>query len=150
MKTAIAATIAILMLVACAQEQPEGATETRNPVNEPLVGSRPTIADAETGATVAVVLEDNTIGLPAEGIGAGPAVLTVENAGTQMHSLTVAQAGLEGGEEGFSALLGENLESGERATMEVSFTPGTWVAWCPLHEDQPGERVEFTVEQPEG
>ncbi|MFN2442425.1 MAG: hypothetical protein ABR517_07055 [Thermoanaerobaculia bacterium] len=47
-----------------------------------------------------------------------------------------------------SGVLGENLDPGAEATMQVDLQPETYVAWCSLHPEEAGESVEFIVEAP--
>lgn len=136
-----AAALIVILVVAAAcggGEEPATATDTVAPVAEPMVTRTNVMADTESGATVVVVLEDNTIGMPTENIAPGPVVFTVRNAGQQLHGFAV-----KGGE--VDARIAETLANGQEATLEVVFTAGSYRAWCPLHEDVAGEAVDFQV-----
>lgn len=138
-----AASILILILAAACGGDAQGpADDTISPVSEPMVTRTAVMAETEAGATLVVILEDNTIGMPTENIAPGPVVFTIRNAGQQLHSFA-----LEGG-TGVQARLDDNLANGEEGNLEVVFTPGSYRAWCPVHENVPGEAVEFTVAAP--
>lgn len=130
-----------LVLSGCGGDQEQAADSTLPPVAEPLSAEIvPESPETESGATLAVVLEDNTIGLPAQ-IPAGPVVLTVRNAGQQLHTLSI-----EG--ETLQATLENNLATGETGNLALELAPGTYRAFCPLHADSGVESVEFAVEGP--
>ena len=136
---AAALILIVLLAAACGgDEDSVTAADTVAPVAEPLAPRTSVIADTEAGATVVVVLEDNTIGMPTESIGPGPAVFTVRNAGQELHGFAVKGDGVD-------ARIAETLSNGQESTLEVVFTAGSYRAWCPLHEDQAGEAVDFQV-----
>jgi hypothetical protein len=146
MRTVLMLLMAALIFAACAQETGEDATvaaDTVNPVTEPF-DTRPDVALTEAGATAIVILGEGTIGLPTERLGPGPAVFTVQNTGTLLHTLSIQGTG----EDAVSAMLNDPLDAGEESSLQIDLLPGTYVAWCALHPDEPGERVEFTVEAP--
>lgn len=146
MKTAMMLLMAAMILAACAQETGEDATvvaDTVNPVTEPF-DTRPDVALTQAGATAIVVLGDGSIGMPTGGLGPGPVVFTVQNTGTLLHTLSIQGSG----EDAVSAVLDDTLDGGEESSLQIDLRPGTYVAWCSLHPDEPGERVEFTVEAP--
>lgn len=145
MRTVLMLLMAAMIFAACAQETGEDAAvvaDTVNPVTEPL-DSRPDVPLTEAGATAIVILGEGTIGLPSE-IGPGPVVFTVQNTGTQQHSLSIQGSG----ENAVSAVLANSLDAGAESSLQVDLLPGDYVAWCSLHPDDAGERVEFTVEAP--
>jgi hypothetical protein len=138
-----AAAILIVMLAAgcdtASEESTPGAVDTVSPVAEPLVTrTDPPIAETEAGATLVVILEDNTIGMPTEDIAPGPVVFTVRNAGQQLHAFA-----LEG--PGVAVRTQDNLANGQEATLEAVLAAGAYKAWCPLHETSTGEVVQFQV-----
>ena len=144
MKTVLMLLMAAMIFAACAQETGEDATvvaDTVNPVTEPF-DTRPDVALTEAGATAIVILGEGTIGLPT--LGPGPVVFTVQNTGTLLHSLSIQGTG----EEAVSAVLNDPLDAGEESSLQLDLLPGTYVAWCSLHPDEAGERVEFTVAAP--
>lgn len=146
MKTVLMILVAMMVFAACAQEAGEDATivaDTVNPVAEPF-DTRPDVALTEAGATAVVVLGDGTIGFPTEAIGPGPVVFTIQNSGTLLHSLSIQGSG----ENAVSAVLQDPVDAGEESSLQIDLVPGSYVAWCALHPDEPGERVEFTVEAP--
>lgn len=138
-----AAAILILVLAAGCRGDAQGrADDTVSPVSEPMVtNTAPVVAETEAGATLVVILEDNTIGMPTEGIAPGPVVFTVRNAGQQLHSFAIEGPGV-------NARLEDNLANGEEATLGVTFQRGSYRAWCPAHENVPGEAVQFQVTAP--
>jgi hypothetical protein len=146
MRTVLMLLMAALLFAACAQEAGEDAAvvgDTVNPVNAPL-DTRPDVALTQAGATAIVVMGDGNIGMPTERLGPGPAVFTVQNTGTLLHTLSIQGEG----ENAVSAGLSNPLDAGEESSLQIDLVPGNYVAWCSLHADQPAERVEFTVERP--
>ncbi|HEY0591277.1 MAG TPA: hypothetical protein VGF40_05890 [Thermoanaerobaculia bacterium] len=135
-----AAAILIFVLAAGCRGDAQGrADDTVSPVSEPMVtNTAPVVAETESGATLVVILEDNTIGMPTDGIVPGPAVFTIRNGGQQRHSFAVEGPGV-------TARLADSLAHGEEATMEVTFQAGSYRAWCPVHENVAGEAVQFQV-----
>lgn len=139
---AAAVILVVVFAIGCEGDVQGRADDTVSPVSEPMVTrTAPLLAEIEAGATLVVVLEDNTIGMPTEDIAPGPVVFTVRNGGQQLHSFAV-----EG--EQTNARIKDNLSNGQQATLEVEFTPGSYRAWCPVHENVPGEAVTFTVAAP--
>lgn len=131
---------AALTLAACQRE----GDEVVNPVSEPLFTETNTAPQpmVESGAPIAVALEDNNLGFESDRIPAGPIVLSVSNAGNELHSLAIASLG----EQIVNLRLEENLAPNESATMEAILPEGSYRAWCPLHEDREGESVQFQTE----
>lgn len=128
---------AALSLVACERE----GDEVVNPVSEPLLTNTSTAPEpvVESGASIAVALEDNVLGFENDQIPAGPIVFTISNAGNELHSLAI-----ESSADAVTDLrLKDNLAPNESATMEAVLPPGSYRAWCPLHEDRDGESVQF-------
>jgi uncharacterized cupredoxin-like copper-binding protein len=140
-----AAILLLVLAAACGggEERTVATSDTIAPVAEPMVTRTGVMAETESGATIVVVLEDNVIGMPIDGIPPGPVVFTVRNGGQQLHSFAI-----EG--EQIEARIAENLAPGEESTLEVVFTPGSYRAWCPVHENVEGgtELVEFEVANP--
>lgn len=143
MRTFVILLLGAMVFAGCAQESGEDATVVADPVAASL-DSRPDVATTEAGATAAVVLGDGTLAFPTDRLGPGPVVFTVQNSGTLLHTLSVEGSA----DNAASGVLGENLDPGAEATMQVDLQPGTYVAWCSLHSDEAGERVEFIVEAP--
>ncbi|MFN2238575.1 MAG: hypothetical protein ABR524_04230, partial [Thermoanaerobaculia bacterium] len=102
------------------------------------------LALTQAGATAIVIIGDGSIGLPTERLGPGPAVFTVQNTGTLLHTLSVQGEG----QDAVSAALDDALDAGEESSLQIDLVPGNYVAWCSLHQDEPGERAEFTIESP--
>lgn len=105
-------------------------------------GGTALVPDVAAGATLLVMLNDNSIALPAEKIGPGPVVLTVQNQGTEVHNLFV-----EG--EGISKAAGDPIEVGKASVMDLTLKPGTYTLYCPILDHRTrGEQATLTIEQP--
>ncbi|MGH9458447.1 MAG: hypothetical protein ACRD2J_12520 [Thermoanaerobaculia bacterium] len=140
----IAGLLVVLALLAagCGQEDLQDNPGIVPPVAEPIAtDTLPTLVGTEAGVTIVVVLEDNVIGMPTDRIPVGPVVFTVRNAGTQLHSFAIVGGAID-------KRLNENLSTNEEGTMEVIFEPGTYRAFCPLHEEAGDEVVQFEVTAP--
>lgn len=131
--------VALLSAAGCANE--DGPR-----VEDPLTTDTAAMATAQTattalvesGATIAVALEDKRIAV-SSALSPGPVIFTIANTGTQLHSFAI-----EGGE--LSRSLEVNLEAGESGTLDVTLPEGVFVAYCPVlkHRDE-GESVEIEV-----
>ena len=147
--------IALVLVAACSREKMTGseneptttATSTEGTASE--TGTHPAspggtalVPDVSAGTTVLVVLEDNSLGLPGQPIPPGPAVLNVENRGSQLHNLFV-----EG--EGINRAAGDNIAAGGSANVDVVFKPGTYTFYCPvLNHRENGEQATITISAP--
>lgn len=115
-------------------------TDTASATHPASPGGTALVPDVVAGTTVLVVLEDNSLGLPGQPIPPGPAILNVENRGTQVHNLYV-----EG--EGINRAAGDNIESGKSATVDVMFRAGTYTFYCPIPNHRTnGEEATVTVQ----
>jgi uncharacterized cupredoxin-like copper-binding protein len=142
-----AAFIVIALLAACrADEAPDQAslvtaeaTDTATATLEGSPGGTAVVPDANAGATVLVILEDGSIGVPDEGIPPGTAVLTVANRGEEVHNLFI-----EGDQIDRAA--GDAIAAGDSTDFEVIFRPGTYTFYCPvLDHRQKGEEIQVVV-----
>lgn len=145
-KQAISALLAITLLlcVACRTETEQpllGTTDTAETTgtHPGSPGGTALVPSVAAGTTVLVMLGENTLALREQSIPPGPAVLTIENAGTQVHNLSV-----EGNGAAVSA--GDTIPAGSSRTLDITFTPGTYTFYCPVldHRDK-GEQVELTI-----
>ncbi|MDQ3280880.1 MAG: hypothetical protein M3Q69_05665 [Acidobacteriota bacterium] len=147
---------AVLMLAACgAREGDPNGTSTGNTADSTATAAAETdtatathpaspggtalVPSVTSGTTVLVMLNDNSIAVREQNIPAGPAVLTVENRGTDVHNLFV-----EG--QGISVAAGDPIAEGKSATMNVTFKPGNYVFYCPIADHRTrGEQVQITI-----
>jgi hypothetical protein len=105
-------------------------------------GGTAVVPDVVSGTTVVVVLEDGHIALQGQSIPPGPAVLTVENGGKQVHNLYI-----EG--EGINRAAGDTIPPKTTRTVDVVFKPGTYTLYCPvLDHRQKGEQETITIAAP--
>ena len=95
--------------------------------------------EVEAGTTVVVALNDGHLATRESAIPVGPAVITVMNAGQEVHGLHVEGPGVQKALEG---TLGEN----ESGTVEATFQQGTYEFYCPvLDHRQKGETLTVTI-----
>jgi plastocyanin len=114
-----------------------GATASATHPGSP--GGAAIVPDVDAGTTVLVMLNDNSIAVREQAIPPGPAVLTVENRGTEPHNLFIEGPGVSRAADSPIAEKGS-------ATVDVTFTAGTYVLYCPLADHrQNGEQVQVTV-----
>lgn len=115
------------------------ATATADATHPGSPGGTAVVPDVAAGTTVLVMLEDNRIAMREQAIPPGPAVLTVQNAGTDVHNLFI-----EG--EGINRAAGDNIPQGGTATVDVLFKPGTYTFYCPvLNHRENGEQLTMTI-----
>jgi uncharacterized cupredoxin-like copper-binding protein len=105
-------------------------------------GGTALVPDVTGGTTVLVMIQDGHIAVREQAIPPGPAVLTVENRGTDVHNLYI-----EG--QGISRAAGDAIPEGKSATVDVVFKPGTYTFYCPIldHRNK-GESVQVTIAAP--
>lgn len=102
-------------------------------------GGAAVVPDVDSGTTVLVMLNDNSIAVQQQAIPPGPAVLTVENRGTEPHNLFVEGPGV-------SRAAASPIAEKASATVDVTFSAGKYVFYCPLSDHrQNGEQVEVTI-----
>jgi hypothetical protein len=113
-------------------------TET-NPASPASPAGTAVVPEVESGVPVAVTLQDNTLGIQTS-IPPGPVVFTVQNSGTQQHSLAI-----EG--ENVSRQLDPKLDAGQSGSMEITLVAGqTYRVYCPvLDHATKGEQVDVQV-----
>lgn len=118
------------------------ASATASATHPGSPGGTAVVPDVAAGTTVLVLMEDNSIGVREQAIPPGPAVLTIENRGSQDHNLYV-----EG--EGISRAADNPVPAGQSATMDVTFKPGTYTFYCPvLDHRSKGEQMTVTIAAP--
>lgn len=102
-------------------------------------GGTALVPEVDAGTTILVMLNDNSIAVREQAIPPGPAVLTVENRGTEPHNLFVEGPGV-------SRAAGSPIAEKGSATVDVTFAAGTYVFYCPLSDHrQNGEEVRVTI-----
>lgn len=123
--------LTILLLAACGGDPEPVATDTMPEAITP--------PDVDAGMTLLVTVNDGHIATQESSIPVGPAVLTVANAGQQLHGLHVEGPGVK-------AALENPLEANESDTISVNFQNGEYVFYCPiLDHRQNGETLTITV-----
>lgn len=154
---AIAFLLTSLLTVACREETPQEKKETWLGTSTDTSGTAPDTASAThpaspggtavvpgvaAGTTVLVMLNDNSIAVREQSIPPGPAILTIENRGSDVHNLYVEGPGL-------NAAAGDAIPETRSSTMEVNFQPGTYTLYCPVGDHRTnGEQVQVTIAQP--
>lgn len=110
-----------------------GATNPGSP------GGTAVVPEVDAGTTVLVMLNDNSIAVQEQSIPPGPAVLTVENRGTDTHNLFIEGPGV-------SRAAGSPIAEKGSATVDVNFSPGKYTLYCPIADHrQKGEEATITI-----
>lgn len=144
--------LTLFTAAACSRETPDAGTDstgTPGVANDTASATHPAspggtalVPDVTAGTSVMVLLEDNSLALPGQVIPPGPAVLTVENRGQNVHNLYI-----EG--EGINRAAGDTIVAGGSATVDVLFKPGTYTFYCPvLNHRENGEQATITIAAP--
>jgi hypothetical protein len=160
MKRSLIASLLLLTSLACGQTEEQKKTtwlgtpqptasstagETTDTASATAPGSpggAAIVPEVDAGTTVLVMLNDNSIAVEQQSIPPGPAVLTVENRGTDPHNLFIEGPGVH------QAASSPIAEKGS-ATMDVTFQPGSYVFYCPLADHrQKGEQINVTIAAP--
>src|SRR5688572_26424733 len=100
-------------------------TSTAGATNPGSPGGTALVPDTSAGTTVIVMVNDGRIEVGTAAIPVGPAVLTVSNSGSEMHSLQV-----EG--NGNSLTLQQPLAKEGRNVLNVEFKQGSYTLFCPM------------------
>lgn len=136
----------LLLLPACREEKsdepllvPQQQSATDSATHPASPGGAALVPDVSTGATVVVMLTEGSVAVREQTIPPGPAVLTVENRGKEVHNLYI-----EG--EGINRAAGDTIAAGSSSVVDVNFKPGTYTLYCPVlnHREQ-GEQVQITI-----
>lgn len=116
------------------------AASTTDATHPASPGGTAVVPDVAAGTTVLVMLNDNSLAVREQTIPPGPAVLTVENGGTEVHNLVIEGNGLNRTTEG-------TIPAGGSATIEVTFAPGTYTLYCPVPDHrQNGEEATIQIQ----
>jgi uncharacterized cupredoxin-like copper-binding protein len=119
-------------------------TETASATHPGSPGGTALVPDVVAGTTVLVLLQEGSLAVQEQSIPPGPAILTVENRGTEVHNLYI-----EG--EGISRAAGDTIAQGATASVDVNFKPGTYTLYCPIADHRTkGEEVTLTIGTPTG
>ena len=139
---------AALSLVACGGDEKDSgflenaqqtATDTATHPGSP--GGTAVIPSTESGATVIVTLNDNSIAVAdSDRIPPGPTVFTITNGGSGAHSLYIEGPGVS------KAPDSATLAKGATSSVSVTLQPGTYTLYCPVlnHRDN-GESVTLVI-----
>ena len=134
--------LALLVLAAACVEKKEGSWLEPAASSTTTMPSPATAPEVETGATVLVTLNDGSLATQQGSIPEGPVVLTVANAGKEVHSLHVEGPGV-------SKALESTVAGGGSGTTEVVFQRGTYEFYCPVLDHRTkGESLNVTVPTP--
>lgn len=119
-------------------------TETASATHPGSPGGTALVPDVVAGTTVLAVVTEGSIAVRGETIPPGPAIITVENAGKEVHNLFI-----EG--EGISRAAGDSIPQGQSATIDVNFKPGTYTLYCPVADHRTkGEEAKITISTASG
>ncbi|HEX7829220.1 MAG TPA: hypothetical protein VF787_06165 [Thermoanaerobaculia bacterium] len=114
-------------------------TETASATHPGSPGGTALVPDVVAGTTVLVLVQEGSIAVQAQSIPPGPAILTVENRGTEVHNLYI-----EG--EGINRAAGDTIAQGATVSVDVNFKPGTYTLYCPIGDHRTkGEEVKLTI-----
>lgn len=134
----------ILLLAACGggeAERQDNSTWLDPAASQTNTMPAPPAAQPDThaGTTVMVTLNDGHIATREAAIPPGPAVLTVVNAGKEVHNLAVEGPGVQ-------ATTDATIDAGGTATINVTFQQGTYTFYCPVldHRNQ-GETLTVPI-----
>jgi plastocyanin len=132
----------LLFAIGCTSETTDvSANDPSRASDQPIPSSTVDPAlppgSSAAGPSVAVHMIDHEIHMP-QSVAAGRVVFNIENAGKEDHAFEIEGNGIE--EES------EVLTAGNKTTMEVNLTPGTYTVYCPVadHKDK-GMRMTLTV-----
>ena len=118
---------------------PPQASATDSATHPASPGGAALVPDVTSGTTVLVMLTEGSIAVREQTIPPGPAILTVENRGKEVHNLFI-----EG--EGISRAAGDTIVPGATQSVDVILKPGTYTLYCPvLNHRELGEQTEITV-----
>ena len=149
MRRAVFPLMMILCLIACKKREEgkflEGAQQsaTDSAAHPASPGGTALVPEVKSGSTVLVTIADGRIVVAnPDQIPPGPAVFTVKNAGSAVHSLFI-----EG--EGLNRALPNNLDGGAEASIDGRLSAGTYTLYCPiLDHRQKGETTTLIIKPP--
>lgn len=133
----------LILAVACGGEKKDDGTWLDPAASSTTTMPPPATApEVDTGATVLVTLSDGHLATQQATFPEGPVVLTVANAGKEVHSLHVEGPGVSKALDG--TLLGDASGS-----LEVVFQKGTYELYCPVADHRTkGETLTVTIPTP--
>lgn len=122
--------------------QPESTTaaSTAHATHPASPGGTAIVPEVAAGTTVLVMLNDNSLAVREQTIPPGPAVLTIENAGTQVHSLHIEGPGIQRAAD-------DTIPAAGSGNLEVTFQRGTYTLYCPIADHrQKGEEITIQIQ----
>lgn len=133
----------LILAVACGGEKKDD-----EPWLDPAASSTTTMPppatapEVDTGATVLVTLSEGHLATQEATFPEGPVVLTVANAGKEVHSLHVEGPGV-------SKALDGTLLAEASGSLEVVLQKGTYELYCPVADHRSkGETLKVTIPTP--
>lgn len=145
MRTLISLSMLTLLILAAACG---GEKKDDEPWLDPAASSTTTMPPAattpevESGATVLVTLSDGHLATQETSFPEGAVVLTIANAGKEVHGLHVEGPGV-------SKALDGTLTEGGSGSLEVVFQKGTYELYCPVADHRTkGETLTVTIPAP--
>jgi hypothetical protein len=150
-RPAVIAALFILSLAACGGKEDdrgflEGAakTETDTATHPASPGGEAVIPSTASGTTVLVTLEDNRIVVAdADRIPVGPAIFTITNTGSAVHSLYIEGPGVN------KAPDVTTIAQGSTTSVNATLQQGSYTLYCPItgHREN-GEAVTLIIKAP--
>lgn len=134
--------VALLILAVGCVEKKEGSWMEPAASSTTTMPEPATAPEVDTGATVLVTLSDGHLATQEATFPEGPVVLTVANAGKEVHSLHVEGPGV-------SKALDSTLLAEASGSLEVVFQKGTYELYCPVTDHRSkGETLTVTIPTP--
>lgn len=116
------------------------AGDTASATHPGSPGGTAVVPDVAAGTTVLVLIQEGSIAVQQQSIPPGPAVLTIENRGKELHNVFIEGAGI-------SRAAGDPIAEGGSATVDVQFKPGTYTLYCPVADHRTkGEQIQVTIQ----
>jgi plastocyanin len=114
-------------------------TDTASATHPGSPGGTAIVPDVTAGTTLVVLVQEGSVAVQAQSIPAGPAILTIENRGTEVHNLFV-----EG--EGINRAAEDTIGAGQTGTLDVNLKAGTYTFYCPIGDHRTkGEEAKVVV-----
>ena len=141
MRSRILLTICTILIVAACGREKQDNESWLDPAASSTTTMPPpaTMPEVAAGTTVLVTINDGHIATREASIPPGPAVLTVANAGKELHGLHVEGPNVQ-------AALDEPIAAGGSGTIAVTFERGTYTFYCPvLDHREKGETLTVPI-----
>lgn len=140
----ILVSLIVILAGACRREEPPEQESWMDPAasSTTTMPEPPGGAETEAGTTLVVTLNDGHLATRESAIPVGSAVITVMNAGQEVHGLHIEGPGVQ---KALEATLGAN----ESGTIAATFQQGTYEFYCPvLDHRKAGETLTVTIPTP--